>query len=89
MSVADSNDIPAVMPRSAPFAFPAHPIMSVDRAMQRAQPMFHFPLPTARASTATAGRGKCCSTPGALNPPVRFVSRRREVHILEWLCPPP
>jgi choline dehydrogenase-like flavoprotein len=62
MSVAGSNDITAVLPRSAPFPLPAHPITSVDREMQRAQPMFHFPLPTARASTASAGRGKCCST---------------------------
>jgi choline dehydrogenase-like flavoprotein len=61
MSVAGANEIAAVLPRSAPFPLPAHPITSVDRAIQRAQPMFHFPLPTARASTATAGRGKCCA----------------------------
>jgi choline dehydrogenase-like flavoprotein len=62
MSVAGSNDIAAIAPRSAPFPLPPHPITSVDRAIQRAQPTLHFPLPSARASTASAGRGKCCST---------------------------
>jgi choline dehydrogenase-like flavoprotein len=62
MSVAGANEIAAVLPRSAPFPLPPHRITSVDRAMQRAQPMFHFPLPTARASTANAGRGKCCAS---------------------------
>ena len=62
MSVAGGNEIAGVLPRSAPFPLPPHPISSVDRAIQRAQPMFHFPLPTARASTSTAGRGKCCAT---------------------------
>jgi choline dehydrogenase-like flavoprotein len=62
MSVAGANEIAAVLPRSAPFPLPPHPITSVDRAIQRAQPMFHFAVPTARASTAAAGRGKCCAS---------------------------
>lgn len=62
MSVAGSDHIAAVLPRSAPFPSPAHAVTSVDRAMQRAQPLLHFPLPTARASVAHAGRGKCCSS---------------------------
>jgi choline dehydrogenase-like flavoprotein len=52
----------AVLPRSAPFPLPAHVMTSVDRVMRQAQPEFHFPIATARASVATNGRGRCCAS---------------------------
>jgi len=62
MSVAGAPEMHAILPRSAPFPLPPHPLTSVDRAMQSAQPQLHYPIATARASTASAGRGRCCAT---------------------------
>lgn len=62
MSVAGSQDMHAIMPRSAPFPLPPHKLSTVDKAMQRAQPDAHFPVATARASVGTASRAPCCAT---------------------------
>ncbi len=62
MSVSGSDEMAAVLPRSAPFPLPAHVMTSVDRALRRAQPQFHFPIATARASIATGERSRCCAT---------------------------
>ena len=62
MSIAGSDEMAAVLPRSAPFPLPPHVMTSVDRAMRRAQPEFHFPIATARASVATRGRSRCCAS---------------------------
>jgi choline dehydrogenase-like flavoprotein len=62
MSVAGSDDMARILPRSAPFPLPPHVPTSVDRVMSKAQPEFHFPIATARASIATGERGRCCST---------------------------
>lgn len=62
MSVSGSDEMGAVLPRSAPFPLPPHVITSVDRELRRAQPQFHFPIATARASVATSERARCCST---------------------------
>jgi choline dehydrogenase-like flavoprotein len=62
MSISGSDDMARILPRSAPFPLPAHVMTSVDRAMRAAQPEFHFPIATARASVATSGRGRCCAS---------------------------
>ena len=62
MSVAGSDEMAAILPRSAPFPLPPHVPTSVDRIMRRAQPEFHFPIATARASITTGERARCCST---------------------------
>ena len=62
MSVAGSDAMSAVLPRSAPFPQPAHVPTSVDRVMSQAQPEFHFPIATARSSVASGERGRCCAT---------------------------
>jgi choline dehydrogenase-like flavoprotein len=62
MSVAGSDAMATVLPRSAPFPQPPHMPTSVDRVMSKAQPEFHFPIATARASIATGERGRCCAT---------------------------
>ena len=62
MSVSGSDDMASILPRSEPFPQPAHVITSVDRAIRAAQPQFHFPIATARASVATADRARCCAT---------------------------
>jgi choline dehydrogenase-like flavoprotein len=62
MLVAGSDDMAKILPRSAPFPLPPHVATSVDRVMSEAQPQFHFPIATARASIATGERGRCCST---------------------------
>jgi choline dehydrogenase-like flavoprotein len=62
MSVAGSEEMSKVLPRSAPFPQPPHVPTSVDRVMSRAQPEFHFPIATARASIAGGERGRCCAT---------------------------
>lgn len=62
MSVAGSDEMAAILPRSAPFPLPAHMPTSVDRIMRKAQPEFHFPIATARASVTTPERARCCSS---------------------------
>jgi choline dehydrogenase-like flavoprotein len=62
MSVSGSDAMSAVLPRSASFPQPQHVMTSVDRAMRAAQPQFHFPIATARASIATSERARCCAT---------------------------
>jgi choline dehydrogenase-like flavoprotein len=62
MSVAGSADMAAVLPRSGPFPQPAHKLTAVDEVMQRAQPEFHFPIATARASVGTRQRNPCCAS---------------------------
>ena len=62
MSVAGSEEMSRVLPRSAPFPQPPHVLTSVDRLMSKAQPNFHFPIATARASVASGERGRCCAT---------------------------
>jgi choline dehydrogenase-like flavoprotein len=62
MSVAGADEMSRVLPRSAPFPQPPHVQTSVDRVMSQAQPDFHFPIATARASVASTERGRCCST---------------------------
>lgn len=62
MAVSGSDDMAAILPRSAPFPLPAHVISSVDEAMRRAQPQLHFPIATARASIATPERARCCAS---------------------------
>jgi choline dehydrogenase-like flavoprotein len=62
MSVAGSDEMAAILPRSAPFPQPPHVMTSVDRAMRAAQPEFHFPIATARASISNSERARCCSS---------------------------
>ncbi|MBL8271045.1 GMC oxidoreductase [Steroidobacter sp.] len=62
MSVAGSPDMSVVLPRSAPFPQPPHKQTAVDAIMRRAQPEFHVPIATARASVADAGRPPCCAS---------------------------
>ena len=62
MSVSGSDEMGTVLPRSAPFPQPPHVMTTVDRAMRKAQPEFHFPIATARASIATSERARCCSS---------------------------
>lgn len=62
MSVAGAPEMGEIMGRSAPFPQPAHKLSSVDRIMRKAQPEFHFPIATARASVANAERPPCCAT---------------------------
>lgn len=62
MSVSGSEEMAAILPRSAPFPLPPHVTTSVDRVLREAQPQFHFPIATARASVATGERGRCCAT---------------------------
>jgi choline dehydrogenase-like flavoprotein len=62
MSVSGAEEMSVVLPRSAPFPLPPHVTTSVDRVMRAAQPEFHFPIATARASVATGQRGRCCSS---------------------------
>lgn len=56
----DSQRTP--FPRSKPYPLPPHRLSSVDEALQLAFPDSFFPLPTARASSASAGRGRCCAS---------------------------
>ncbi|HEX7114009.1 MAG TPA: GMC family oxidoreductase [Steroidobacter sp.] len=62
MSVAGGEEMARILPRSAPFPLPPHRLTSVDELMQRAQPDFHVPMATARASAATGQRGRCCAS---------------------------
>ncbi|HMN45743.1 MAG TPA: GMC family oxidoreductase [Povalibacter sp.] len=62
MQVAGSEDMTTLLPRSAPFPQPPHIVTSVDAAMRAAQPEFHFPIATARASIANPERARCCSS---------------------------
>ncbi len=62
MSVAGAPEMGDIMPRSAPFPQPPHQLTAVDRIMRQAQPEFHFPIATARASVATAERPPCCAS---------------------------
>lgn len=62
MSVAGSAEMAAILPRSAPFPQPPHQPTAVDAIMRKAQPEFHFPIATARASVATEGRPPCCAS---------------------------
>ena len=62
MSVAGSADMGIIMPRSAPFPQPAHKLTSVDKIMRQAQPDFHVPIATARASVASSERPPCCAS---------------------------
>lgn len=62
MSVAGAPEMDQVLPRSAPFPQPPHKLTAVDMIMRQAQPQFHFPIATARASLATAGRAPCCAS---------------------------
>lgn len=62
MAVAGSPEMGEILPRSVPFPQPAHKLTAVDAIMRRAQPQFHVPIATARASVATAGRPPCCAS---------------------------
>jgi choline dehydrogenase-like flavoprotein len=62
MSVAGSPEMGEILPRSAPFPQPAHKQTAVDAIMRKAQPQFHVPIATARASVADAGRPPCCAS---------------------------
>jgi choline dehydrogenase-like flavoprotein len=62
MAVAGDAAMGRVLPRSAPFPLPPHRMSSVDEVMRRAQPDFHFPIATARASIGTEQRSRCCAT---------------------------
>ena len=62
MSVAGGMEMARVLPRSVPFPLPAHKINAVDKLMAQAQPDFHVPMATARASAATGQRGRCCAS---------------------------
>jgi choline dehydrogenase-like flavoprotein len=62
MSVAGSPDMAVILPRSVPFPQPAHKLTAVDKIMRKAQPEFHVPIATARASVADAGRPPCCAS---------------------------
>ncbi|MET0535351.1 MAG: GMC family oxidoreductase [Steroidobacter sp.] len=62
MSVAGAPEMGAILPRSAPFPQPAHKLTAVDHIMRKAQPEFHVPMSTARASVADAGRPPCCAS---------------------------
>jgi choline dehydrogenase-like flavoprotein len=62
MSVSGDDEMAAILPRSAPFPLPPHVTTSADRVMRAAQPQFHFPIATARASVVTDQRARCCSS---------------------------
>ncbi|PZN32952.1 MAG: 2-keto-gluconate dehydrogenase [Proteobacteria bacterium] len=62
MAVAGSPDMAELLPRSAPFPLPPHALTSVDRVMRAAQPAFHFPMATARASAVNPQRARCCAS---------------------------
>lgn len=62
MSVAGAPEMATILPRSAPFPQPAHKLTAVDEVMRKAQPEFHVPIATARASVASAGRPPCCAS---------------------------
>jgi choline dehydrogenase-like flavoprotein len=70
MSVAGADAMASVLPRSAPFPLPPHKPTSVDELMVRAQPNFHVPMATARASAATGQRGRCCASARCMLCPV-------------------
>lgn len=62
MSISGDPDMAAIFPRSAPYPQPPHRLTSVDKAMKKAQPNFHFAMPTARARQATSQRSACCAS---------------------------
>jgi choline dehydrogenase-like flavoprotein len=62
MSVAGAPEMSDIMPRSAPFPLPPHKLTTVDKIMRKAQPEYHFPIATARASRATGSRPPCCGS---------------------------
>jgi choline dehydrogenase-like flavoprotein len=62
MSVAGSPEMGVILPRSGPFPQPPHKQTAVDAIMRKAQPQFHVPIATARASVADAGRPPCCAS---------------------------
>jgi choline dehydrogenase-like flavoprotein len=62
MQIAGPDDIATVFPRSRPYPQPPHRLSTPDEMMKRAQPAFHFGLPTARARIATKSRSACCSS---------------------------
>lgn len=62
MSVAGAPEMGEIMPRSAPFPQPPHKLTTVDKVMREAQPEYHFPIATARASLATTERAPCCAS---------------------------
>lgn len=70
MFVAGAPEMATILPRSAPFPLPPHNLSAADRIMQRAQPEWHVPIATARASAATGERGVCCASARCMLCPV-------------------
>lgn len=70
MSVAGAEEMARVLPRSTPFPLPPHKLTAVDKVMQQAQPQFHVPMASARASAATGERGRCCASARCMLCPV-------------------
>jgi choline dehydrogenase-like flavoprotein len=62
MSVSGAPEMAQILPRSAPFPLPPHRPSAVDKVMRKAQPDFHFPIATARASVSTPERSRCCAS---------------------------
>ena len=62
MLIAGSDSIAKICPRSRPFPQPPHHMSEPDRILVEAQPDYHFPVTTARASIASEARGRCCSS---------------------------
>lgn len=62
MSISGDPDMTVIYPRSAPYPQPPHRLTSVDKVMKKAQPNFHFAIPTARARQATSQRSACCAS---------------------------
>lgn len=62
MLISGSDAISKINPRSRPFPQPAHNMSEPDRILAAAQPDFHFPVTTARASVSSSSRGRCCAS---------------------------
>jgi choline dehydrogenase-like flavoprotein len=62
MSVSGDDAISKVAPRSTSYPQAPHRLSDADKLLQKHWPDHFFPMPTARARTATGSRPACCAT---------------------------
>ena len=62
MAISGDPDMDRVLPRSTPFPQPPHRMTTPEHLLKKAQPQWHFAIPTARARVATDQRAACCAS---------------------------
>ena len=62
MAISGDSEMSRVLPRSTPFPQPPHRMTTPEHLLKKAQPHWHFAIPTARARVATEQRAACCAS---------------------------